>query len=101
MIVKEILSKAKDFIKKIPEDKRKHFIAGFTISAFASLFVGYLLGFLFALFVGAGKEAYDHITGKGTPEFKDFLFTAFGAIASVAFSVTFTLILSAVLGLFI
>ena len=101
MAVKNIFSKVKDFIKKIPEDKRKHFVAGFTISAFASLFVGYLLGFLFALFIGAGKEAYVHITGKGTPEFKDFLFTAFGAIASVVFSVALTLILSAVLGLLV
>lgn len=101
MAVKDIFSKVKDFTKKIPEDKQKHFIAGFTISVFASLFVGYLLGFLFALFIGAGKEVYDRVTGKGTPELKDFLFTAFGAIVSVVFSVILSLILSAVLGMFL
>lgn len=101
MEVKGILSKVRDFIKKTPEDKRKHFIAGFTICAFASLSVGYLLGFVIALLAGAGKEVYDRVTGKGTPEFKDFLFTAFGAIVSVVLSVILTLIFYTVLGLFV
>lgn len=101
MAVKEILNKVRDFIKKTPEDKRKHFVAGFSINAIASLFVGYLLGFVIALLAGAGKEVYDRVTRKGTPEFKDFLYTALGALASVAVSVILTLIISAVLGLII
>lgn len=33
-----------------------------------------------AVVVGIGKEVYDRVTKKGTPEFADFLWTSAGAL---------------------
>lgn len=74
----------------IPQDKSKHFIAGFVIAIIASLFVGYLIAVIVAILAGAGKEIYDKVTGKGTPEFLDFVATVVGAIAAIATSVAAT-----------
>lgn len=74
----------------ISQDKSKHFIAGFGIAIIASLFVGYLIAVIVAILAGAGKEIYDKVTGKGTPEFLDFVATVVGAIAAIATSVAAT-----------
>lgn len=69
------------------DDKKKHFIAGFLIAAVISLFFGYLIGIAAAAVAAAGKEAYDKISGKGTPELLDFIATILGAVCFTAFSV--------------
>ena len=70
----------------IPQDKKKHFAAGFAIAAAASLFAGYIVGLLIAILAAAGKEIYDKVTGKGTAELLDFAATAAGATAAVVVS---------------
>lgn len=84
-----IKDKVIDFIKNVPEDKRKHIVVGFAICAIVSLFFGYIIGVLAAVVAGAGKEAYDYITRKGTPEFADLVYTAIGAVCFVILSVLF------------
>lgn len=74
----------------IPQDKRKHFAAGFGIAVIASLFVGYLIAAVLAILAAAGKEIHDKATGKGTPEFLDFVATVAGAMAAIAASVAAT-----------
>ena len=74
----------------IPQDKKKHFFAGFSVAAVVSLFFGYIIGAVAAILAAAGKEAYDKVTGKGTPEVLDFAATVIGAIAAVAVSVGFS-----------
>ena len=59
-------------------DKWLHLAAGFCIASLVGVFTP-LGGFCIALFVGALKEIYDRISGKGTPELWDFVFTALGA----------------------
>lgn len=76
----------------IQKDKKQHFCAGFAITAVVSLFAGYIIGAIVAIIAGAAKEAYDKITGKGTPEVLDFVTTTLGAIAAIAVSVAFSLI---------
>lgn len=76
----------------IPTDKKKHFFAGFAITAVVSLFFGYIIGAVAAILAGAGKEAYDKVTGKGTPEVLDFVATAAWAITAVAVSAGFSMI---------
>jgi len=71
----------------IPQDKKKHFVAGFAITAVVSLFFGYIVGAIAAVIAAAGKELYDKATGKGTPEILDFVATVLGAVAAVATSV--------------
>ena len=63
----------------IPHDKALHFIAGvllFAVGHFISIPVGLFLAFAYA----AGKEIYDLASGKGTPEWMDFVYTAAGGI---------------------
>lgn len=91
MSITKIKAAVSGIIAKIPEDKRKHFIVGFAIAAVVSLPLGYLIGIASAVVIGAAKEAYDHLTGKGTPEVKDFIATALGAVCFTAFSVVVTL----------
>lgn len=91
MSIKQIKATISGFISKIPEDKRKHFIAGFAIAAVVSLPLGYLIGIASAIVIGAAKEAYDHFTGKGTPEMKDFIATVIGAVCFTALSVVISL----------
>ena len=66
----------------IPQDKKKHFVAGFAITAIVSLFFGYIIGVIVAV-IAAGKELYDKVTGTGTPEVLDFVATIVGAAAAV------------------
>ena len=71
---------------KVQEDKKKHFVAGFIIAAVVSLFFGYIAGAAAAIVAGIGKEVYDKVTGKGTPEVLDFLATATGASTAILIS---------------
>lgn len=78
---------------KVQEDKKKHFVAGFIITAVISLFFGYLVGAAAAIVAGTGKEVYDKVTGKGTPEALDyFVATAAGAVTAIAISLVSSLL---------
>jgi len=90
-------------------DWQKHFVAGAIISGVTVLTTesilrtyarnrGYsfsdtqitilssLAGLLGSIAAGAAKEGYDHFSGRGTPEFKDAVYTAAGG-AMVSFTV--------------
>lgn len=62
----------------IQHDKLLHFAAG--ILAFAAIlpFTGPWFAFAVASLAAVGKEAYDHLTGKGTPELLDAAATVAG-----------------------
>lgn len=92
MDIKQIKEKVWGFIKNIPADKKKNLIAGFIVCAIVSMFFGYIVGFVSALVAGAGKEAYDYFTKKGTPEIADFLYTAVGAVCFLVVSALITLL---------
>lgn len=62
----------------MPKDKVLHVIVGFAIAFFGGLALGPGFGFGLACLVGLAKEAYDKITGKGTPEILDWLATCGG-----------------------
>ena len=94
-------------------DWQKHFIAGAIISGATILTTqallrtyarkhGYnfsdtkipllssLAGLLTSIVAGGGKETYDSMSGRGTPEFKDVMYTAAGG-AMVSFGVVIPL----------
>ena len=83
---------------KIPKDKKKHFVAGFAITAIVSLFFGYIIGVIVAVIAAAGKELYDKVTGTGTPEVLDFVATIAGAAAAVIASVVLSSLYYCVFG---
>ena len=68
------------------QDKLKHLLAGIGISLVFGVLSSPLIGLVAAAIVGALKEIiWDWLLKKGTPEFMDFLATAFGgAIAYMA-----------------
>ena len=82
----------------IAQDKKKHFVAGFAITAVISLFFGYIIGAAAAIIAGIGKGLYDKGTGKGTPELADFAATALGAATAVATSVAVSWVFGAIVG---
>ena len=83
-------------VMKIPQDKKKHFVAGFAITAIVSLFFGYIIGVIVAVIAAAGKELYDKVTG--TPEVLDFVATIAGAAAAVIASVVLSSLYYCVFG---
>ncbi len=95
MSIQTFKEKVRGFVSRIPTDKKKHLAAGFAICAIVSLLFGYVIGFIAAAIAGAGKEARDYITKKGTPEFADFVYTLLGALVFIAFSVVFSLLAQA------
>jgi hypothetical protein len=61
------------------QDKLKHLLAGIGISSVLGVQFSPLIGLIAAAIVGALKEIiWDWLLKKGTPEFMDFLATAFG-----------------------
>jgi hypothetical protein len=94
-------------------DWQKHFIAGSIISGVTILtaqgilrfiarrrgvhmsetkirIISSIAGLMMGLVVGGGKEVYDRVSGRGTPEFKDAMFTAAGgAFVSMFFAIPF------------
>ena len=64
----------------IPQDKANHFVYGFLIFAFFSLFFTELTCLIIVSFVAAAKEVYDKVSKKGTPEILDFVFTIIPAL---------------------
>lgn len=81
------MNKLKNLINSIPYgDKIAHFIAGFIVSAIASIFFkDEALQFGMALLVGGAKEFYDNYkyNHQGIPPFLDWGATMLGGIVFV------------------
>jgi len=63
----------------IPHDKALHFIAGVLLFAVGH-FIDPMVGLALAFGYGVGKEVYDKVSGKGNPEWMDFVYTVAGGI---------------------
>jgi hypothetical protein len=64
----------------MPIDKQYHFIAGVLIFLIAQLFVSDLWAMVVVIAIATAKEVYDYVSGKGTPDIEDLLFTIYGAL---------------------
>lgn len=64
----------------MPIDKQYHFIAGMFIYIIASLFMPTLWALVPVITIGTAKEVYDYLSGKGTPDINDLLYTIYGAL---------------------
>lgn len=65
-------------------DKVLHFLAGYAIAHVADMRFGDQWepsGIVSALGAGIGKEVYDRLSGKGTPETWDAIATMLGGVA--------------------
>lgn len=54
------------------KDKIKHFIAGMAIFLIVWAIVNIHVALIATIVIAGGKEIYDHLSGKGTPEWADF-----------------------------
>jgi hypothetical protein len=62
-----------------PIDKTAHFLAGAALAALPAAYgFPYWSGFALACVAAAAKELYD-LTGRGTPDVRDFIVTVVGA----------------------
>lgn len=59
-------------------DKQAHFFAGAAIASVVALYANPLSGLAAGILAGALKEVRDR-AGYGTPNWRDFIATAFGA----------------------
>ncbi len=64
----------------MPIDKQYHFLAGFCIYLIAQLFMQPIPAMLPVIIIAIGKEIYDYVSGKGTPDVNDLLYTIYGAM---------------------
>ncbi len=62
-------------------DKWLHLTVGFIIALLVGL-IGPIWGLIAGIVAGAGKELYDKISRKGTPELWDLIFTTIGALSA-------------------
>lgn len=67
----------------LPPDKANHFVYGAVVAALG-LFFGPLPAAAMVLLVGFGKELYDLVSGRGTPDGTDALATVAGGAVVVA-----------------
>ena len=65
-------------------DKKLHFLTGIAIAALAMHYVQWYWALALVALVALGKEMYDRISGKGTPELWDFLATLIGGGIAIA-----------------
>ncbi len=61
-------------------DGMKHFILSATMTAILALVLPWYWAALITLSVGAAKETYDRVSGKGTAEWKDVICNLCGII---------------------
>lgn len=80
MTPKQAIEKAAAYLKGLPFDKKLHYAAGLLIAGALTNFLPVLIAVAIAVAVGIGKEIYDKVTKKGTPELADFLWTTAGAL---------------------
>lgn len=61
-------------------DGMKHFILSATLTALLALILPWYWAAIITLAVGAAKETYDRVSGKGSAEWKDVLCNLAGTI---------------------
>lgn len=61
-------------------DGMKHFILSATLTSLLALILPWWVAALCTLSVGAAKEIYDRVSGRGTAEWKDVLCNLAGTI---------------------
>ena len=75
-------------LSEIPTDKALHFFSGGMLAGLLMPF-GFEVAWAVVFTAGVGKEVYDKVSGKGTPEFKDAFATIVGGSIVVIANVIF------------
>jgi len=68
------------FLTRIPDDKLRHYLAG-SLAASGGGLHSVLLGALLCAALAIGKEVYDRVSKRGTPDLLDVVWTLIGGAA--------------------
>lgn len=68
----------------LPQDKANHAVYGGVLTCLGAVLVGPVTGAALCLLFAIGKEFYDRLSGKGTPELLDALYTVAGGALVLA-----------------
>jgi len=72
----------------LPLDKQLHFFSGGMLAGLLMPF-GFEVAWLGVVAAGVGKEVYDKVSGRGTPEIMDAVATILGGSVVVIWAVIF------------
>lgn len=72
-----------DLLARIPEDKLRHYMVGSIAAALGGLH-SVAAGAMLCAAVAIGKEVYDRVSKRGTPELLDAVWTLAGALPVLA-----------------
>lgn len=72
-----------DLLARIPEDKLRHYMVGSIAAALGGLH-SVAAGAMLCAAVAIGKEVYDRVSKRGTPDFLDAVWTLAGALPVLA-----------------
>ena len=67
-------------IKAIAKDKKLHFIVGLVIGLIGGYFISPKFGLMLAMIAGILKEVRDKLSGRGTCELLDCVYTICGGL---------------------
>ena len=73
-------------LNQIPVDKQLHFFSGGMLAGLL-MPLGFEVAWAGVVLAGIGKEVYDKVSGKGTPEWKDAFATIVGGSVVVVTTV--------------
>lgn len=71
------------FLPIIDKDKANHAIYGMVIFAIVYFLFTWQIAIAVVCFFAVGKELYDKISGKGTPDFMDTVYTIAGGLVGL------------------
>lgn len=67
----------------VAHDKLMHYLVGSVIALVSVVVIG-VWALLLVLIAAIGKELYDKVSGKGTPEWMDVVWTMYGGVVVVS-----------------
>lgn len=68
------------FLPILEKDKANHTIYGMVIFAIVYFLFSWQIAIGTVCFFALAKETYDNVSGKGTPDFMDFVYTIAGGL---------------------
>lgn len=66
------------YLGKITKDKWEHYAVALTLTCLFDIFLQTWLAAIVVLAISIGKEVYDKVSGKGTPDWYDLLADVLG-----------------------
>lgn len=70
-------------LPQLSQDKANHFVYGAVIACLVDMAFGPVLAGMTVIAIAAGKELFDYLSKKGTPDNWDFFATVLGGVITL------------------